>query len=310
MVNLYWKNRNRTVSAEAKRFQSETDFEQFVFANQEILGGDIKIVYRQIRTGAKQGIPDMLGVDQDSRVCIIELKNEEADEAILPQALGYAVWAESNPDSIKAIWMESKMKPEGIAIDWDNIDIRIVLIAPSFKPNLPRMAQKIGYVVDLVKIQRYSSADNEFILVELLEEVSQKVTTTKPMTQWTWEYYESEHGADATAQFRTMVDIIGAQVKKKEWNLPYNLNKYYVGFKMGNRVLFSIVWGGTYAWNLQIKIPENAAKAFRGNNWEFQRYDGAFNVAVFRPKKQEATDVEELVPLLETAYEAVLGKQR
>ena len=309
MVNLYWKKSNQIASVESKPFQSEAEFEQFLFGNQEILGGDITVVHRQIRTGSKQGIPDMLGVDQDSRICIIELKNEEADESILPQALGYALWAESNPDSIKAIWLESKVKPDGISIDWDNLDIRIVLIAPSFKPNLPRMAHKIGYAVDLLKIQRYSSEDSEFILVELLEDVSAKVTTTKTMTQWTWEVYESEHGTEATAQFRKMVEIIAARVEKKGWNLPYNLNKYYTGFKMGNRVVFSIAWGGTYTWHLKIKTSENSAKAFKGDKWEFQRYDGSFNEAIFRPTKQEATDIDELLPMLEAAYEDVLGKK-
>jgi hypothetical protein len=309
MVNLYWKKGKQTASVEEKPFKSETELEQFLFANQEILGGDITIVHRQIRTGSKQGIPDMLGVDQDSRICIIELKNEEADEGILPQALGYALWAETNPDSIKAIWLESKVRPDGVSIDFDNVDIRIVLIAPSFRPNLPRMAHKIGYAVDLLKIQRYAREDNEFMLVELLEETSVKTTTTKTLTAWTWDVYESEHGKDATTQFRKMVETVAAHVEKKGWNLPYNLNKYYTGFKMGNRVVFSISWGGTYAWHLKIKIPEKVAREFKGENWEFQRYDGSFNEAVFRPLKQEGTVINELLPLLETAYEDVLGKR-
>lgn len=310
MINFYWKKSNQTASVEPKPFQNEAEFEHFLFGNQEILGGDITIVHRQIRTGAKQGIPDMLGVDQDSRICIIELKNKEADESILPQALGYALWAESNPDSIRAIWLESKVKPDGISIDWDNIAIRIVLIAPSFKPNLPRMAHKIGYVVDLLKIQRYSSEDSEFILVELLEDVTPPGTTTKTMTQWTWELYESEHGNEATAQFRKMVETIAAQVAKNGWKLPYNLNKYYTGFKIGNRVVFSVSWGGTYTWHLKIKISEKTAKAFKGYKWEFQRYDGSFKEGIFRPTKQEATDVDELLPMFELAYEDVLGKKR
>src|SRR5690606_7294503 len=105
--------------------KSENELEAYIFANQEILGGDISIIYRQIRTGNRQGIPDMLGVDQDARVCIVELKNAEANEDVLSQALGYAMWAETNPDSIKAIWLESKHRPEDIALDWDNLDIRI-----------------------------------------------------------------------------------------------------------------------------------------------------------------------------------------
>ncbi len=65
-------------------------------------------------------------VDCDARICIIELKNDEASEDILPQALGYAICAETNPDSIRAIWLESKQKPEDIEIDWDKLDIRVI----------------------------------------------------------------------------------------------------------------------------------------------------------------------------------------
>jgi hypothetical protein len=145
----------------------------------------------QVHTGSKQGIPDMLGVDQDARVCIIELKNHEADEDILPQALGYAIWAETNPDSIKATWLESKKKPDDIDIDWDNLDVRIILIAPSFRSTVPRMAGKIGYAVDLVQIRRYCFEEEELLVVETVgEEQQRRVSTTKVLTDWDWDYYE------------------------------------------------------------------------------------------------------------------------
>src|SRR5271157_3119898 len=140
MTNLYWKTKNGTLALDPKPFKTEAEFEQYIFDNQDMLGGDITIIYRQIRTGSKQGIADMIAVDQDSRLCIIEVKNVEADESILPQALGYAVWAESNPDSLRAIWLESKSRPDSIQIDWDKLELRIILIAPSFKNTVLNMA--------------------------------------------------------------------------------------------------------------------------------------------------------------------------
>jgi len=194
MLNLYWKSKGHTRSLIEKPFKSEAEFEKYIFANQDILGSDIYIIHRQIRTGSRQGIPDMLGVDQDGRVCIIELKNQEADEGILPQALSYAIWAETNPDSIKAIWLESKRKPEEIEIDWDNLDIRLVLIAPSFKETVPRMIGKIGYPVDLVRVRRYSFEGEEFILVEVLEDKPVKVGITTVRRDWDWEFYRCACG--------------------------------------------------------------------------------------------------------------------
>jgi hypothetical protein len=291
-------------------FKSEAELEKYVFENQEVLGGDVYIIHRQIRTGSRQGIPDMLGIDQDARVCIVELKNSEADEGILPQALGYAIWAETNPDSIKAIWLESKHKPEDIEIDWDNLDVRIILIAPSFNHTVPRMAGKIGYPVDLVQIRRYGFEDEEFLAVEVLEGVSpRRATTTKVLGEWDWDFYESEHGKEATSQFRTVVEAVAALIARQGWELPYNLNKYYVGFKLGNRVVFGVGWGGTYAWNVRLKLPEEAAKAFKGQHWEFQRYDSSFHEAVFRPLKPDSPDISELEPLFIKAYQYVSGRR-
>ena len=220
MQNLYWKVDGETRTLVEKPFQSEMDMEKYIFANQDLLG-DVHIIYRQIRTGQKQGIPDMLGVDQNKRICIIELKNQPANEDILPQALGYAIWAETNPDSIKAIWLESKDKPEDVEIDWDNLDIRVILVAPSFKGTVPRMAGKIGYYIELVQMRRYFFEENEFISVEFVEEPPPiKVVPTKGVTNWDWNYYESEHGQEATAQFRQAVESINKFIKKQGWNVP------------------------------------------------------------------------------------------
>lgn len=306
MLNLYWKSGDQTRSLVEKPFESEADLEKYVFDNQDLLGGDIYVIHRQIRTGSKQGIPDMIGVDQNKRVCIIELKNIEAQEDILPQALGYGIWAEMNPDSIKAIWLESKQKPEDIEIDWDNMDIRLILIAPSFKTTVRRMAGKIGYPMDLVQLRRYGFEDNEFMLVEVIEEKpGPRPGVTKVMADW--DYYESEHGNEATAQFRKAVEALDAFVKAQGWDMQYNLNKYYTGFKLGNKVVFSVNWGGTYSWKLSLKLPELAADGFKGEHWEFQRYDSSFRQAILRPLKPESPQIGELSPLLVQAYKYVSG---
>jgi len=305
MQNLYWKTENFTRTLVEKPFRSEAELEKYIFANQELLG-DVFIIYRQVRTGQRQGIPDMLGIDQDARVCIIELKNQLANEDVLPQALGYAIWAETNPDSIKAIWLESKLKPEGIEIDWDNLDIRVILVAPAFKSSVPRMAQKIGYPITLIQIRRYVFDEHEFLLVEEIEEEEKpKTITTKGITNWDWDYYESEHGKEATAQFRKAVESINAIVRKHGWNLPYNLNKYYTGFKFGNRVVFNVAWGGTYAWKVKIKLPKEMLENFQPTHWEVQSYDETFHEAILKPLSPDNPDFEEIEGLFVKAYHRI-----
>jgi hypothetical protein len=250
----------------------------------------------------------MLGVDQDGRVCIIGLKNTEATEDILPQALGYAIWAETNPDSIKAIWLENEDRPEDIQIDWDDMDVRVILVAPRFRSTVQRMASKIGYPVDLVQVRRYCLEDDEFLLVEVLEEGQwSKGGTTTAAENWDWQYYERQHGEKAVAQFRAVVDAIQNMVTARGWRLSYNLNKDYTGFKLGNKVVFSVAWSGTSAWKVKLKLDEGKGNSFRGHHWEFQRYDKAFSEAVFRPLQPESADIAELEPLFEEAYAHVSG---
>lgn len=306
MRNLYWKTQGEVRNLASKPFATESELEQYVFKNQDILGGDIYIMWRQISTGSKQGIPDMLGVDRDSRICVIEIKNEEAQESILPQSLGYTIWAETNPDSVKALWLESKSKPEGVNLDWDNLDIRIILIAPSFSPSVIRMVRKIGYPVDLVQIERYSSCEDEFLIVDFIEPPAQPgPTTTKAKSEYDWDYYEKEHGKKPTAQLRTVVELLAAFVKEQGWNLPYNLNKWYVGFKLSNKVVFTVQWMSSYVWRVLIRIPENLAKEFKGQHWEYRNYDDTFRLAAFQPLNPDSPDIAELKPLLIEAYRYV-----
>lgn len=310
MLNIYWKSGGQTRTLMEKKFASEAEFERYIFENQDILGDDFSIIYRQIRTGNRQGIPDMLGVDQDARVCLFELKNVEATEDVLPQALQYAIWAETNPDSIKAIWLESKTRPENIQMDWDSLDVRVIIIAPSFREAVYNMAGKIGYQVDLVQVKRYCLDDNEFVLVDQFErKAERKPTQTTAKGEWDWSYYESEHGKEATGQFRRAFEAVEAVVKKHGWDVPYNLNKGYIGFKLGNRVLFSVSWGGAYAWKVKVKVPAQEAQSFKGKDWVFQAYDDTFHEAVFKPLNPTSPDVSEMEPYFVAAYERVSGSK-
>jgi len=144
--------------------------------------------------------------------------------------------------------------------------------------------------------------------VEVIEEERVKRNlTTKVLEEWDWEYYEKEHGKKATAKFRDTVNGIADIVKEHEWNISYNLNKYYTGFKLGNRVVFNVSWGGTYAWKVKFKIPENYADNLEFDDWEFQRYDSGYNEAVFRPKDLENPNIRQLEPLFVQAYNYIAG---
>ena len=139
----------------------------------------------------------MIGIDKDCRVCVIELKNRPVTAEVLPQVLGYAIWAETSPDSVKNLWLESKEKPEGVEVDWDNMEIRIIVVGPSFESNVLKLASKIEYQIDLLKIQRFTFEEDDFLLVEVLEEeIQPRAGTTKTLVTYDREFYESFHGKE------------------------------------------------------------------------------------------------------------------
>jgi hypothetical protein len=125
LPNLFWKSPEGTRGLLATPFKNEEEFEKAVFETPEILE-DIFLLKRQVRGGSKTGIPDIIGVDNDGNVCIIEMKNVDVDASIIPQVLQYAFWAESNPDSIKSLWLECDNKPENLSISWESFGVRIL----------------------------------------------------------------------------------------------------------------------------------------------------------------------------------------
>lgn len=308
MQNLYWKRtQGKTASLVDTAFESEEQFEKYIFDNQELLE-DVYIFKRQVKTGNRQGIPDMLGVDQDGKVCLIEMKNEPVTESVLPQVLQYAIWAETNPDSIKALWLEAEHRPEELDINWEALEIRIIVIGPDFRTNVLRMSHKIGYAIELLKVKRFVLDNEEFILMEQLEEpAARKPGITKGWQEYDRHYYEEEHGKDATGKVMRVASDLEAFIKKQGWSMRMKLNKYYVGFKYGNINPFSIHWSGTRAWNVQIKVPEQAARKLQPKGWEMQRYDSGWKQAVFKRTTPKAS-INELAELLITAYESVRGE--
>jgi hypothetical protein len=46
VLNLYWRRGSEVRSLAEKPFESEMDLERYILDNQEILGGDVSIIYR------------------------------------------------------------------------------------------------------------------------------------------------------------------------------------------------------------------------------------------------------------------------
>ena len=306
MPLLYWKRKTDRVKPVALApYRSEQEFEQDVFQTPELLE-DVFLLKRQIRGGSKSGIPDIIGIDIDGKVCIIEMKNVPIDAAVIPQILEYAIWAESNPDSIKSLWLEAPKRPDDRTIDWDNLEVRVFVVAPSIDRATLEHVNKINYQVELIEITRWRSERDTWLLVNRLEPLpSKKRRPVSGLTIYDRAAYEQNHKPEAVRAFLQACDDLHAFAIKRNWPVERKFNKYYCGFKVGNYVVFGVKWISGKSFGIFLKIPEAAMRRLKVPGFE-TKYELLWNQAVYRPTGSSVR-IAKMKPLLEKAIEARVG---
>ncbi|MDO8281026.1 MAG: hypothetical protein Q7U10_00120 [Thermodesulfovibrionia bacterium] len=249
----------------------------------------------------------MIGVDKEGNVVIIEMKNGGVDENIIPQVLRYAIWAETNPDSIKALWLECKDKPEDININWDGLSIKIIIIAPSIKLNVLKSVNKINYEVELLEINKFAIGGDEFILVDKLEpETPKSLRVTRGREIYDKEFYLENYNNDSVATFFHTIDKVDKIVKSKGWKLDKKLNKGYAGFKYGFPNVFGITWIGTKTFCIFFKLSKNIADKIKIPGLKPYRYEDPWNQVLYKVEGKDY-DLRKLMPLFEASYKYITG---
>jgi len=102
MTNLVWIKGGEILNDMVDEpIHPESEIEKLVYNTKGILQ-DIILIQKRVKSNTGDEIPDLIGMDRENNVIIIELKDEPATSAIIPQVLKYAFWVENNPDSIKS----------------------------------------------------------------------------------------------------------------------------------------------------------------------------------------------------------------
>lgn len=304
MANLFWKTTKGIKALLATPFKSEEELEKIVFENSELLE-DIFLLKRQVRGGSKSGIPDIIGIDSDGNICIIEMKNCSVDASIIPQVLQYAFWAESNPDSIKSLWLECDNRPEDLVVSWENVQTRILIIAPAILRSTLDLVVKINYAVDLIEVKRWVEDDNEILLVNKLEpEIKKPTKPVSGQSVYDEAFYKTLFNNKSVVDFLHYTRNLTTYVKSKKWVLETKYNKHYCGFKAGFFNAFGVKWYGSKTFGFFFKLTEKEAKKIK---IPMTRYESQWKEAVYyiEPGK---TKVTTFAPLFEMAYKKISGK--
>ena len=305
MANLFWKSRSGTKALLDTPFRTEEEFETTVFTTAELLK-DIFLLKRQVRGGNKPGIPDIIGLDREGTVCIIEMKNTEVDADVIPQVLKYAVWAKTNPDSIRSLWLQCEEKPENIAPNWDNLQVRILIIAPTIHRSTLAVVDSITHPVELIEVKRWVEGTNQFLLMHKLEPETPG-TRTRPVSgarTYDETFYKSERNSKSVDDFLRYCHQLEALSRKQGWNLEMKFNRGYCAFKAGFPQVFGVSWWGTKSFGFFVKLSraEVARLKPKPDDYEDRWKNANYKI---EPGKTKA---EHLLPIFRYAYERHAGR--
>jgi len=309
MSNLFWKTESGELATLAgSEFKTEEQLEDYLYANPQLLG-ELVIISRQTKTGSRRDIPDLIAVDTDGNVVIIEIKRGIATEDVIPQVLRYAIWAETNPDSIKALWLECENKPDELEIDWDSLAIRIMIIAAEIPSNVLRLVNRISYPTELVEVSRFSGEAGElFVLVNpRTPEPVPKNKTVAGQQVWDEQWYRNNYNPDSVTHFLATVKRIEEIVAENDWQLVSKMNKNYVGFKYGFFNAFGVEWAGSKTFYLFFKMPKDVYESLDLSFVDHATYDEGWKQVECKVTGKDYP-LDKLVPVFEIAYRKLAGQ--
>ena len=96
----------------ADRIETEQMLEDVVVANPNVLISGLTLIGRQVPVGSGQ--IDLLGIDEDGRLVIFELKREKLTRDAVAQILDYCTYLETLPDSELATLIAERSGKNGI----------------------------------------------------------------------------------------------------------------------------------------------------------------------------------------------------
>lgn len=306
MANLYWKKSKKILAATENPFKTEEELERYLLDTRGILS-DIHILTRQVRTKAASGIeiPDMIGVDNEGVIVIIENKNVPVDEKIISQVLNYAIWAETNPDSIKNLWIEAGQ--ESTEPKWDNLQIRIIIVAPEIKRHLAKFILKIGYPIDLLEIKKFNIGIDEFIVINKIEADTFTAKTAHGRKNYDFAYYAKNHNKESVKKLEHVVDRVEKFIRKNGWKLEKRFNQNYVGFKYGFPLVFGIEWLGSRSFGFFFKMPKTRMKKIIVSGLEFRGYSDRWSQVQYKIDLVNF-DIKKLYSVFLAAYKYAKGE--
>jgi hypothetical protein len=159
-----------------ERLDSEDRLEQWIADDVSLLGLDILIIGRQVRTPSGGRI-DLLAIDRQGDILLLELKRDRTPREVVAQALDYASWvAELPPSQVEDIAKDFLKRPLAEAFqevfgasipESINDDHRIVIVASELDDSSERIVQYLAtrhsLNINVVFFTCFCQGNSEFV---------------------------------------------------------------------------------------------------------------------------------------------------
>ena len=201
---VLWENKNgKLVELPKRRLDQEERLEEWIAKDVALLGLDVLVIGRQVRT-PYSGRIDLLAIDQQGNLVVLELKRDRTPREVIAQILDYASWvADLLPPDVTAIALEYLKKPlptafhEQFGTDLPEVvnnDHRLVIVASELDDSSERIVQYLAsrhsLNINVVFFTCFGEAGKELVgrawLLdpEEVEERSEARRTTPWAGQW------------------------------------------------------------------------------------------------------------------------------
>ncbi|MBS3094151.1 DUF91 domain-containing protein [Candidatus Pacearchaeota archaeon] len=290
----------------------EEEIEEMLW-NNKILS-DIYLLNRQVPSYDGSKKIDILGLDNDNNIVIIEVKDEEADEDVILQVMRYAFWVETNPDSVKSLYLEKKDKEEGFGFEWNQkSNIRILIVAPSFTEDVRKLISRVKYNIELIELKKFNDGESDLIFInqiETEENPSYKPSVLRYTGEYGEEFYKTQRNEIAVPQFMKVVEMMESYLKQKGWNLKRKQNQSYIAFKSGFPIVCGVEWIGSKSFALFFKVPKEISDRININNSSIEKYDYSerWNQIDYKIISLDFLNMKEFDALFEASYKNITGK--
>ena len=177
----------------AERVETEEMLEAVLVENPGMLMRGLTLVGRQVPV--ETGYADLLGIDEDGRLVVFELKREKLTRGAVAQILDYCTYLEALPDSDLATLISERSGTHGINKisdfeEWygsqggDAIKpVRMVLVGLGIDASARRMVAYLadrGIDIDLLTFHGYLHGDGLLLARQVRDRNDGRAPTTRP----------------------------------------------------------------------------------------------------------------------------------